>query len=565
MRSPAIPDRDPPNLPLEPPAGNEVRIVPLGGLGEIGMNCLAIEQADGILVVDCGITFPSEDLGIDTYHPDFSFLLARANRVTGVFLTHGHEDHVGALPHLLSRLRVPVWGPPHALAVARHRLSDRGLDPERFELVTAAPRFRYGVGPFEVEPIRVTHSIADATALSIRTRSGTIVHSGDFRFDPTPPDGELTDEERLSQIGNAGVALLLSDSTNIDATSAHISETDVGRTLEKLIRDATGRVVVGMFASNLQRLQMIGDLAERVGRKIALFGRSIELHVQWGHELRRLAWPSNLRVGKDEALGLEPSRLLVLAGGTQAEVGSSLMRLSTRSHPALALGPTDTVILSSRIIPGNDRPVFAMMGDFLRQGVTVKSWITDPTVHTSGHAHRHEQKHMIELIRPRAFIPVHGTRHHLERHAELARESGVPEVLVIENGSVARLDTEGVNLAGHVPVGRVATWEGGTIEEATLHERRLLARGGALLVGVAVDAKGRVVGPPSVEARGVVLGTDEAGALRAVALQVAKALEGARGGQDDDTIAEIARLAARRAVLARAGRKPVCVVTVVRA
>src|SRR5882724_1644668 len=244
MRSPVNHDRDDPSLPLEPPSGNEVRIVPLGGLGEIGMNCLAIEQAEGILIVDCGITFPSEDLGVDTYHPDLSFLLARANRVTGVFLTHGHEDHVGALPYLLARLRVPVWGPPHALAVARHRLVERGLDPERFELVTVAPRFRLGVGPFEVEPIRVTHSIADATALAIRTRAGVIVHTGDFRFDPTPPDGECTDEERLSEIGAGGVALLLSDSTNIDSTSAHLSESEVGRTLERLVRGATGRVVI---------------------------------------------------------------------------------------------------------------------------------------------------------------------------------------------------------------------------------------------------------------------------------------------------------------------------------
>src|SRR5256885_3133332 len=233
------------STPVAPPVGAEVHIVPLGGLGEIGMNCLAVEQADGILVVDCGITFPSEDLGIDTYHPDLSFLLARANQIAGVFLTHGHEDHVGALPYLLKKMRVPVWGPPHALAVAKHRLMEHGMDPEAFAFTTALPRSRYAVGPFEVEPVRVTHSITDATALAVRTRAGTIVHSGDFRFDPSPPDGELTDERRLAELGDAGVRLLLSDSTNVDARSPHKSEADVGETLDRLVGSAKARVIVG--------------------------------------------------------------------------------------------------------------------------------------------------------------------------------------------------------------------------------------------------------------------------------------------------------------------------------
>ncbi len=493
---------------LDPPARGEVRIVPLGGLGEIGMNCMAIEQADGILIIDCGITFPNEDIGVDTYHPDLSYLAARAPRVAGVFLTHGHEDHVGALPYLLEKMRVPVWGPPHALAVAKHRLTERGLDPERFEFITVGPRLRYGAGPFEVEPIRVTHSIADATALAIETDAGTVVHTGDFRFDPAPADGELTDEARFVELGNSGVRLLLSDSTNIDARSHHSSETEVGATLEHLIRAAKARTVIGLFASNLQRLRMIGEVCAKLGRKIALFGRSIELQVQWGHDIRRLAWPSDLLVAKDQAAGVAPNRLVVLAGGTQAEAGSSLVRLSTRTHPWLTLDPADTLILSSRVIPGNDRPVFAMMADFLRQGVTVKSWITDPTVHTSGHAHREEQKKMIELVRPRAFIPVHGTRHHLERHAELAREVGVGEVLVIENGDVAKLDRAELAPAGRVPTGRVATWEGSVVGEAALRDRRLLARAGAITVGLALDSSGRIAGRPSIQARGVELGED---------------------------------------------------------
>ena len=546
-----------------PPRGNELRVVPLGGLGEIGMNCLALEQADGILVIDCGITFPDDDVGIDTYHPDFSYLASRRERIAGVFLTHGHEDHVGALPYLLGQMKVPVWGPPHALAVAKHRLSERNLDPARFDFITISPRISYDVGPFAVEPIRVSHSITDATALAVRTRAGTVIHTGDFRFDPAPPDGEPTDEARLGELGRGGVRLLLSDSTNVDSLGPHASETEVGEKLEELIGGASGRVVVGMFASNVQRLRMIGDLCRRVGRKLCLFGRSIELQVKWSHEIGRLNWPSDLVIPKDDAAGLPPRKLLVLAGGTQAETGSSMTRLASRTHPFLTLTPEDVIVFSSRIIPGNDRPVFGMIADFLRQGVTVKSWITDPTVHTSGHAHRAEQKKMLELVHPRGFIPVHGTRHHLERHAELARSSGVDDVLVIENGDVAEVSDAALSPVGTIGVGRVATWEGMPIPSSVLKERRSLARGGLVSIALVVDAKGTVLAPPSVQARGVMAEEGEPGTLRFVALEIARALENGAPAEES-TIGELARLAARRAIEAKTGKKPLCLVSVTR-
>ena len=515
----------PSELPLTPPPHGILRVVPLGGLGEIGMNCLALEQEDAILIVDCGITFPEDDIGIETYHPDFSYLEARRDRVVGVFLTHGHEDHVGALPYLLAKLRVPVWGPAHALAVARHRIADRGQNPRDFEFITTTVRKRYMVGPFEVEPIRVTHSITDATALAIRTDAGTVIHTGDFRFDPTPADGELTDEARLIELGDEGVRLLMSDSTNIDSQGRHLSEQVVGETLERLVGAADQRVIIGMFASNLQRLKMIGDLAQRTGRKIALFGRSIELQVQWGHEIKRLDWPSDLVVARDHAKDLPRPRVLILAGGTQAEPGSSLARLATRVHPSLSLDAGDTVIFSSRVIPGNDRPVYAMMADLLRQGVKVESWISEPTVHTSGHAHRVEQQQMIELIRPRAFIPLHGTRHHLERHASARARAGVPDIMVFENGDVAKVTREELAPGGHVDVGRVATWRGHPLGSSVLAERRSLGRGGALSLSVALDAKGRLAGPPSVVARGVIDGEGQPGNLRFIALEVSRAIE----------------------------------------
>jgi ribonuclease J len=546
-----------------PPGDEELRVVPLGGLGEIGMNCLALEQSDGALVIDCGITFPDDDVGIDTYHPDFSYLEARRGRVAGVFLTHGHEDHVGALPYLLDRIKVPVWGPPHALAVARHRLMERDLDPERFDFITVSPRISYKAGPFEVEPIRVAHSITDATALAIRTRAGLVIHTGDFRFDPVPPDGETTDEARFAELGQSGVRLLLSDSTNIDSLGPHASESEVGEKLEQLVRATSGRVVVGMFASNVQRLRMIGDLCRRLGRHLCLFGRSIELQVKWAHEIGRLNWPSDLVIAKDNAASLAPRKLLVLAGGTQAEAGSSMTRLAARTHPFLALDTSDVVVFSSRIIPGNDRPVFAMIADFLRQGVTVKSWITDPTVHTSGHAHRAEQTKMIELVRPRGFIPVHGTRHHLERHAELARQTGVGEVLVIENGEVAEVSDTGLSPEGKVAAGRVATWEGLPIAGSVLKERRSLARAGIVSIALVIDGKGRLLAPPSVQGRGVIADEADPTALRFVALEIAKALDNA-GPRDDGATSELARLAARRAIEAKTGKKPLCLVSVTR-
>jgi ribonuclease J len=542
----------------------DLRIVPLGGLGAIGMNCLALEQSDGILVVDCGIAFSDEDIGVDTYHPMFTYLEERKNKLSGVFVTHGHEDHVGALPYLLARVNVPVWGLPHALAVASRRLSDRGLDFDKLRLIAAVPRNHYAVGPFDVEPLRVTHSTVDAAALAIRTAAGTVVHTGDFRFDTASADPDRTDEARLAELGSEGVRLLLSDSTNIDAASPRTTEADVGKALEEIVRTAPSRVVIAMFASNVQRLKLIGDLAQRLGRKIALFGRSMQSTVELAHRTGHLAWPSDLVIGRDDVAGLQASRLLVLSGGTQAEPNSALTKLASQTHPSLALAEGDTVVFSSRIIPGNDPTVFAMMGDFLRQGIHVRNWITDPGVHVSGHAHRDEQEKMIGLTKPRGFVPVHGTRHHLARHAELARALNVPEVLVLEDGDVGLVNDQGLSRVDRVPAGRVATWNGDDVPENVLEERRSLARGGSLFVSLVVDARGRLAAPPIVVGRGIAGNDQEPSAFRFVAVKIAKTcVEGAEGASDD-AIAELARLTARRAIEAKTGKKPVTLVTVTR-
>ena len=360
---------------LEPAA---VRFVPLGGLGEIGMNCLALEQGDDLMVIDCGTSFPSEDVGVDVVIPDFSYLLERKALLRGVFLTHGHDDHIGALPFLLRQMRVPVWGPPHALALVKRRMEDHGMKPNGFDLRPTTPRSSYVVGSFVVEPVRVSHSIIEATALKVETAAGTVVHSGDFKFDAEPPDGEPTDEARLDEIGRAGVGLLLSDSTNVDSAEPTSSEQVVGVSLERLIQNASGRVFVVLFASNVQRLILIGAIARATRRKVCLLGRSLVNHVEVALEIGRLDWPSDLRVSPEEARTMRPGEVLVLAGGSQGERQSAMARLAAGMHQELSLEPGDTVIFSSRVIPGNDRAVLRVMNDVIRRGAQLHTYRTDP-------------------------------------------------------------------------------------------------------------------------------------------------------------------------------------------
>jgi ribonuclease J len=346
-----------------------LRLVPLGGLGEIGMNCLALEQDGEIVVIDCGVTFPSQDLGIDVYHPRFDYLEARKDQVRAVVITHGHEDHVGALPYLLERLDVPVFAPPHALALARLRLREHGWKDEELRLHPITPRNPFEAGPFIFEPIRVTHSIADALALAIDTAAGLVIHTGDFKLDPGPQDGELTDEARFTELGERGVRLLLSDSTNVDSPGHTQSEEEVALALGELIAAAPNRVFVGMFASNVQRLLALGRIAERTGRRICLLGRSVVNHTQIAREVARLPWKSDLVVPPELAATMPRDRLIVLASGTQAERNAAMRRLASGTHPVLRLDEGDTVIFSSRVIPGNDRAVSELVDDLLRLGV----------------------------------------------------------------------------------------------------------------------------------------------------------------------------------------------------
>ena len=541
------------------------------------MNCLAIEQGGEALIVDCGVTFDDRGLGVDVIHPDFTAL--EGLRVAGVFVTHGHEDHIGAIPYLLRRFDVPVFGPRYALGLIRERAAEHEI-LGHVDLREVTPRQRVRVGPFEVEPIRVTHSIADATALAIRTGAGLVVHTGDFKFDEAPPDGETFDVPRFEELAGEGVRLLLSDSTNIDARGPTGGEQGVGDAIEAIVAGAAQAVVVGMFASNVHRLRMLGDIARRHHRKLVMFGRSVRTHSHVASGTARatgphagkpyLDWPSDLVWPAERARELPRRAVLGIATGTQGEEAAALARLARGEHPAFDLSPGDVVVLSSRVIPGNEPTAMRVMSDLLRRGIELRSWWSDRSVHVSGHAHREEQRRMLEMVRPRAFVPVHGTLHHLGRHADLARELGVPEVCVLENGDVGELAAqEPLRKAERVHSGRVHVFARRPLHPQVLRERSALAAHGMAHVVIPVDTRGHLAGTIALATCGVL---DEvldahllASARNAAAAAVEELADGASAGSvEEPAVAEAARQAVRRAFGRVLGFKPVTTATVLR-
>jgi ribonuclease J len=519
------------------------------------MNCLALEHDDSILVIDCGTNLPRDDLGVDVIHADFSWLLERADRVRGVFLTHGHEDHIGGLPYLLRVLRVPVWGPPYALGLVRRRLREHRFDLDEVDLSPVSAGFEHRVGSFSVTPLHVSHSMVEATALCLETRVGTVLHTGDFNLEEDPPDGEPTDLATLGALGDRGVSLLMSDSTNVDLAERPGSERQVAARLRELVLMASGRVFVSMFASNLHRLAALGQIAREAERQICLLGRSMNAQVEVATEQGWRDWPTNLLVAPDQARELERDRLLVLAGGSQAEPDSALWRLAKGTHHHLWVDERDTVILSSRIIPGNERAVTDMICALMRRGASVHSVLTDPRVHTSGHAGRTELVRMLELVRPRSFVPVHGTLHHLARHADLGRAAGVGDVMVVENGTSLLLDEQGLHLGGRVPHGRVAIDDGGVpLEPETLHQRGELGRSGIVTVSLVIDRALRPLAEPRVTALGVPVMD---GHQEALAHDVQRALRRLRRADPSSAaFTDQLRRTVRRRILDLSGARP---------
>jgi ribonuclease J len=529
------------------------------------MNCMALAQKSECMLIDCGVTFDDRGLGIDVVHPDFSPIEKLGAHLTGIAITHGHEDHIGALPYLLKQYDIPVYGPPYALGLIRERLAEHEV-LEHARLHETRPGQPFSLGSFVIEPIRVTHSIADATAFAIKTDVGTIIHTGDFKFDPQPPDKEEFDIERFRALGDAGVTLLMSDSTNVDAEGETGSETDVGHVLERIINEAPGAVVVAMFASNVHRLRILGDIARQAKRKIVLLGRGVGTHARVAKKTGYLPWPDDIVLPEELARERPRKELLVIATGSQGEERAALSKLARGEHPSFQVVPGDKVVLSARTIPGNEPEVYMIMGQLLRRGVEVVTRATERGVHVSGHAHRPDQKRMLELVRPKCFVPVHGTIHHLTRHAALAKELGVPSVAVVENGRIVEVTEDRVLLGETFGAGRVHVWGGREITAGVLRERSILAQDGGAFCFILLDSDDAQGKAPilhvTVSTRGV-MDDDRVGEhTAAVEAAVRNALGDAPEHATDEYIAEYARLAVRRTFKQLRGVKPITTVRV---
>ncbi|WP_248361774.1 ribonuclease J [Anaeromyxobacter oryzae] len=537
-----------------------VRVIPLGGLGEIGMNCLALEADGRIAVVDCGILFPNENIGVDVIAPDLAWLRERKDRVGAIFLTHGHEDHVGALAFLLRDVPVPVYGTRFTLELLKPRLAEAGVSADLRQVTPGDVRPAGEASPIEAEFIAVTHSIPDACGLALRTPQGTILHTGDFKIDPAPVRGPAMDLARIEALGRAGVRLLLSDSTNAEREGTSLSESQVGPALEAAFEPARGRIFVACFASNVHRIQQVVTAARAFGRRVAFLGRAMETNVRLAQALGYLEMPAWMPVGFPEARELPPRELCVLTTGTQGEPRSALARLARGEHPDLEISRGDFVILSSRFIPGNEVAVGQVVNDLCRRGAEVAYEGLAP-LHVSGHAQAAEQRRIIQLARPSHFVPIHGEYRHLARHAAHAAAEGVPARDILVDGQVLELDDLGARvLEERVPVGRVYTDRdallGADIGALVVRDRRLLADAGLCIAVLAVEkASGAIVRGPELFAKGVAGFEGAEDELRGEALRALDELS-PQARMDVLEVQETLRVAVRRWFRRATGKKP---------
>jgi ribonuclease J len=472
------------------------------------MNMMVLRYGEDIIVVDAGMMFPeSELLGVDLVIPDITFLKQNREHVRAIVLTHGHEDHIGALPYILRDLNVPIYGTRFTLALVKKRLEEAGLldSAKLFEVI---PGRLVEIGPYEIEFIPVTHSTLDCVALAIRTPLGVIIHTGDFKIDQTPVDNAPFDLHAFARYGNEGVLALFSDSTNVERPGFTASERAVVPRIEELTRLAPRRVVLSCFASSIHRIQQVIDIAERVGRKVGFVGRSMVDNVEIAHDLGYLRIPDGMVVRPQDIRGFEPKKLLLLVSGSQAEPMSSMSRIAVDNHRLVTIDENDTVILSARIIPGNERAIFRMLDHMFRRRALVYYDNSGGVIHVSGHASQEEQKMVLRLVKPKYFIPVHGEYRHLFRHAALAYQLGCVsgEILLLENGKCIEFTEDGAYRRDPVTAGRVLVDSGSLeeIEEMVVRDRKHLSEEGVVIPIIAIDKHtGQVETSPEIVTRGL--------------------------------------------------------------
>lgn len=486
---------------------NKVQIIPLGGLGEIGKNMTVFRYGDDIILVDAGLMFPEDDmLGIDLVIPDISYLIENKDKVKAIFLTHGHEDHIGALPYVLKQLDVPVYGTALTLGILQGRLKENGVSSE--SLVTVKPGDRVIVGSFRLEFIRVNHSIPDAISIAINTPIGTIIHTGDFKIDHTPVDGQVTEFSKFAEYGDRGVLALLADSTNAERPGFTPSERMVGKTFDDEFRYAKNRIIVATFSSNVHRIQQVIDAAVKYDRKVAVIGRSMINVVSIAREMGYLSAPDGVLIDIDETSNYTADKVVIITTGSQGEPMSALTRMAMNDHKKVDIMPGDTVIISATPIPGNEKLVSRTIDLLYKLGADV-IYEKSNGVHVSGHASQEEIKLIHNLVRPKFFIPVHGEFRHLIKHASIAKSLGMPSenIVIAENGSVIELTKNSVGINGKVTAGKVLV-DGlgvGDVGNIVLRDRRQLSQDGIMIVVVTIDKEScHVVAGPDIVSRGFV-------------------------------------------------------------
>ncbi len=513
-------------------------VIPLGGVEEIGLNMTIFQCADDLIIVDAGLMFPEEDmLGVDYVIPDFSYLLENREKIKGIFITHGHEDHTGALPFLLKEINVPVFATSLTIALIKEKLREHNIND--VPLIQVKPRESINLGCFEIEFLRVTHSIVDGVGLGIKTPQGLIVHTGDFKLDPTPVDGELMDLQRFSEYGERGTLLLLSDSTNAERGGFTFSEKEVRRAFEDIFAKTRGRIIIATFASNIHRIQQAIDVAVQFGRKVIMCGKGIVSNAQIALDLGYLRIPANTWIKLEDIKKVEDHEIVIIVTGSQGEPMSVMSRIAMNEHPHIKVKEGDIVILSARIIPGNERAIGRIINHLMRRGADVKyEKVSD--IHVSGHASKEELKLMMNMVKPKYFMPIHGEYRFLKYHANLAKKSGIPEenIFILENGDVLEVTSSGITRRGKIQSGRVfIDGKGvGGVEDFVLRDRRRLAHDGVVIILVGIEKlTKKIVSGPEIISRGFIFEDASQDIINEVRRLMAKTLSGIQ----DDVISDI--------------------------